>query len=1255
MNKGHVTRKKAWFLQGIGWLFLSLSLLGCESSFGPNGIVVPKMVGSVHGGQQPVSNSSIQLYAIGYPSASGPATPLLDQPVLTDSAGEFTIQSFTCPSSTTAVYLTALGGNPGLPVGSNNPNLAEMAFLGSCQDVQALPNVAVNELTTIAAVYSLSPYMASYANVSFSTNAAAHVTDVIHLASELADVTKGQAPGPALPSGQILPMDKLNTLADIVANCVKTTGGVAGDSSACGSLFSRATPSGQAAPTNTIAALLNIAKQPTYNVLSIYNCIGPIVPFQPNLKQAPQDWTIAPESQIDAPTFSPAPGSYNSSQQITLADTNSVAAIYYTTDNTVPTTTSSRYTGPISVSATTTVRAIAAVDDQSSLTSVGSYDLAAPHLVFLTNAVSGNIGIPLSPVTTVAAEDGNGTILTNMTGVVTIQMNSPSNNTVLSGSTTVSLVNGIARFSDLSITQAGTDYVLTASAAGMSAGVSQAIAINPPVSIGPNGISVPKMAGSVYGGQQAVSNSSIQLYAIGYPSASGPATPLLDQPVLTDSAGEFTIQSFTCPSSTTAVYLTALGGNPGLPVGSNNPNLAEMAFLGSCQDVQALPNVAVNELTTIAAVYSLSPYMASYANVSFSTNAAAHVTDVIHLASELADVTKGQAPGPALPSGQILPMDKLNTLADIVANCVKTTGGVAGDSSACGSLFSRATPSGQAAPTNTIAALLNIAKQPTYNVLSIYNCIGPIVPFQPNLKQAPQDWTIAPESQIDAPTFSPAPGSYNSSQQITLADTNSVAAIYYTTDNTVPTTTSSRYTGPISVSATTTVRAIAAVDDQSSLTSVGSYDLAAPHLVFLTNAVSGNIGIPLSPVTTVAAEDGNGTILTNMTGVVTIQMNSPSNNTVLSGSTTVSLVNGIARFSDLSITQAGTDYVLTASAAGMSAGVSQAIAINPPVSISMTPAKTSLAPLQSLQFQAQIANTSNHDVIWSISPAAGTITPSGNYSAPSEIPAEALVTITATSVADPTQSASTQLSLAPAQISTYQLVWEDTFATQDTCVTATPGCNWYNPGLWYAGPEGTITNPSGAYLDLQWTSGQSNDSTSVSTSLQGESSSRAWTFGYFEVNMAFNPVTGSWPGLWMASPLDGPSNSTNGVNYPELDIFEWQSNSPGIDFGTVHVWNDSAFVASEGISPSVSVDFSQFNTYGVLWTPTTVTWYLNGAKLGSVDISQPPYNSVFAGQQPLFLLLSQQDGCNWSFGHCQGQASTLDMKVRWVHVYQATH
>jgi hypothetical protein len=81
-----------------------------------------------------------------------------------------------------------------------------------------------------------------------------------------------------------------------------------------------------------------------------------------NAANSPQSLVVAGLETLPptaTPAASPAAGTYTAAQSVTLTDNIAGAAIYYTIDGSMPTTSSSKYTGAIAVSVTETIQAIA--------------------------------------------------------------------------------------------------------------------------------------------------------------------------------------------------------------------------------------------------------------------------------------------------------------------------------------------------------------------------------------------------------------------------------------------------------------------------------------------------------------------------------------------------------------------------------------------------------------------------------------------------------------------------------------------------------------------------------------------------------------------------------------------------------------------------------------------------------------------------------------------------------------------------------
>ena len=96
---------------------------------------------------------------------------------------------------------------------------------------------------------------------------------------------------------------------------------------------------------------------------------------------------------VYSPTFSPDAGSYENSVTVTLSSNTSGASIYYTTDGSDATTSSTLYESPFTLTETTTVKAIAVKNNKISILSTATYTITSSGQGGEENPVSGTINL----------------------------------------------------------------------------------------------------------------------------------------------------------------------------------------------------------------------------------------------------------------------------------------------------------------------------------------------------------------------------------------------------------------------------------------------------------------------------------------------------------------------------------------------------------------------------------------------------------------------------------------------------------------------------------------------------------------------------------------------------------------------------------------------------------------------------------------------------------------------------------------------
>jgi hypothetical protein len=431
---------------------------------------------------------------------------------------------------------------------------------------------------------------------------------------------------------------------------------------------------------------------------------------------------------VATPTFSPAAGAYTSSQSVTISDATAGATIYYTTNGSVPTTSSTVYSGPITVSSSETLEAIAVET---------GYTTSAPAIAAYTITVPTVAAPTFSPAA----------------GIYTTPQ-----------SVTIS-----------DATAGATIYYTT------------------------NG-SVPTTGSAVYSGPITVSSSeTLEAIAVkaGY-NASAPAiaaytlNSVLPAPVFSPAGGAYSSAQLVTISDAagTTIYYTT---NRSVPTTSSAVYSGPITVSAS----ETLEAIAVKTgYTTSApaiAVYVITITVPSVEAPTFSPAAGTYTTSQ---SVTISDATVG-------------------------ATIYYTTDG--------------------SVPSTSSAAYsgpITVSASETLEAIAVEtgyaNSATAIAAYTINVPQAA------------APTFSPPGGTYSSAQLVTISDATPGVTIYYTTDRTTPTMNSTVYSGPISVSTSETVEAIAAAggtSTENSAVAMAGYTLNLPTPSFTIALSSASLDI----------------------------------------------------------------------------------------------------------------------------------------------------------------------------------------------------------------------------------------------------------------------------------------------------------------------------------------------------------------------------------------------------------------------------
>jgi sugar lactone lactonase YvrE len=510
-----------------------------------------------------------------------------------------------------------------------------------------------------------------------------------------------------------------------------------------------------------------------------------------NSAVASADYTIT-AGPTNAPTFSPAAGTYVGPQTITLGETNAYATVYYTTDGTTPTINSNPYFQPILLGGSATVKAIAVggpiTNPIISPVASATYAITASS-PYLIDTIAGNGK---------AGYTGNSGAATNAA------LNGPTDTAVdASGNIFIAdSANDVIR----KITAAGiiSTYAGNGTAGYGGDGASAIVAeLN-----GPSGVAIDS-SGNLYIAdtgnnriRKVTTAGIISTYAgngtASYAGDGGAATSsTLNGPagMTFDSSGNLYISEINNNVIRKVTAATVAQPTPIISTFAGN------GVSGYSGDGGVATKAQLTNPSAVAVDSNNNVYIADTGNSVIRKVSTAGIISnfagdgLMDFSGQGVPATSAELYG---PQGVVADAAGNVYIADTQNNCIRVVNSAGIITIFAGTGVAGFSGDGGAASTAQMSSPNQVKLDSHGNIY--------IADYANNRIRKIE----LPAPTVTAtPTFSVAAGTYSTSQSLTLADATPGAVIYFTTDGSTPTTSSTKYTSAINVASTETIKAIA--------------------------------------------------------------------------------------------------------------------------------------------------------------------------------------------------------------------------------------------------------------------------------------------------------------------------------------------------------------------------------------------------------------------------------------------------------------
>jgi len=530
-------------------------------------------------------------------------------------------------------------------------------------------------------------------------------------------------------------------------------------------------------------------------------------------------FTYTASAVLPAPVFSVAAGTYVTPQTVIISDSTPGATIYYTTDGTTPTTSSTNYTGAITVSVTQTIEAIAV---ETGFTNSAVASAAYTISTVLPTPTFSPAGGRYTAAQTVTISDAtagttiyyttNGTMPTTSSAAYSGPITVNSSETVEAIAVKTSFTNSMVGTAAYTISSGGTTYINYASGGftpaslslqGNAAVVGGALQLTDggtgenraawfntkvPVQNFVTNFTFQQLNASADGMTFTIQNSSIWALGdagsgLGYQDIPSSVGVKFD---LYNNAGEGNDSTGLYSGGAAPTVPSVDLSSAGIDLHSGDLMQAHIVYDGANLTMTLTDTVTSATVTEVFPVDIPSLVGASTAYVGFTGGTGGLAATQNVLSWSYVSGTQSSAATPTFsPAAGTYTTAQTVTIRDATggASIYYTTDGTTPTTSS--TLYSGPIM------VSTSQTLQAIATATGFSVSPV----------------ATAAYTIS--AVLPAPTFSVAAGNYLTTQTVIISDSTAGTTIYYTTDGTTPTASSTRYTGAITVSVTQTIEAIA--------------------------------------------------------------------------------------------------------------------------------------------------------------------------------------------------------------------------------------------------------------------------------------------------------------------------------------------------------------------------------------------------------------------------------------------------------------